>query len=114
MDAALRDRFPRVIEMTYLPADDEAALLAERTGIDLANAGRLVEIAERTRSGSGGCVFSAPISTRQLLAAAADFVMAGPASLAFTIGNQFTAEGGPESERASIMSLLVGKFGPLA
>lgn len=114
MDAALRDRFPRVLEFTYLPADDEAALMVQRTGIDRDTADRLVEIAERTRATQGGIsAFSVTLSTRQLLAAAADYVLAGPSSLPFTIGNLFPSEGGNESERAQVMALVVGKFGPL-
>lgn len=114
MDAALRDRFPRVVEMTYLPADEEAALLVERTGVAPDVAARLVDIAGRTRDASGnGGTFTHPLSTRQLLAAAADFRMTGPASLVFTVANLYPSEGGSESERAGIVSLLIGKFGPL-
>lgn len=115
MDAALRDRFPRVIEMTYLRAADEARLLVDRTGIDLPTAQRLVEIADKTRTAPGGCAtFSTVLSTRQLLAAASDFRLSGPASLAYTIANLYPSEGGTESERAQVTALLVGKFGALA
>jgi nitric oxide reductase NorQ protein len=114
MDAALRDRFPRVVEMTYLPSDEETALLVERTGVAPDVAARLVDIAGRTRDASGnGGTFTHPLSTRQLLAAAADFRMTGPASLVFTVANLYPSEGGSESERAGIVSLLIGKFGPL-
>ena len=116
MDAALRDRFPRVVEMTYLAAADEARLLRDRTGIDSETAERLVEIGNKTRAaGPGGVTpFTTVLSTRQLLAAAADYRLAGPGSLTYTVANLFTAEGGNESERAGITALLVGKFGPLA
>jgi nitric oxide reductase NorQ protein len=115
MDAALKDRFPRVIEMTYLPAPEETRLLVARTGIDEANAAHLVEIANRTRAAAAGVsAFGTVISTRQLLAAAADYRLTGPGSLAFTIANLYPAEGGAESERAQITALLVGRFGPLA
>jgi nitric oxide reductase NorQ protein len=114
MDAALRDRFPRVIEMTYLRPDEEAALLVARTGIDAPTAARLVEIAGKTRTTTAGvATFSTVLSTRQLLAAAADFRLAGPPSLAYTVANLYPAEGGNESERAQVTALLVGKFGPL-
>lgn len=115
MDAALRDRFPRVLEFTYLPEPEEVSLLVARTGVGRVDAERLVEIATRTRSTTAGVSpFSVTLSTRQLLAAAADLVTAGYASLAFTIGNLYPTEGGSESERAQIMSLLVGKFGAIA
>jgi nitric oxide reductase NorQ protein len=112
MDAALRDRFPRVLEFTYLPEKDEATLLVQRTGIAREVAERLVDIATRTRSTQAGISpFSVTLSTRQLLAAAADYVLAGPASLPFTIGNLYPTEGGSESDRAQSMALVVGKFG---
>jgi nitric oxide reductase NorQ protein len=112
MDAALRDRFPRVLEFTYLPEREESALLVQRTGVALDVAERLVDIATRTRATQAGVSqFSVTLSTRQLLAAAADYAMAGSASLPFTIGNLYPTEGGTESERAQIMALVVGKFG---
>ena len=116
MDAALRDRFPRVVEMTYLAPADEARLLVDRTGIDTPTAARLVEIAGKTRAiGAGGVSpFSTVLSTRQLLAAAADYRLSGPGSLTYTVANLYPAEGGTESERAAVTALLVGKFGPLA
>ena len=116
MDAALRDRFPRVVEMTYLAPADEARLLVDRTGIDAPTAARLVEIAGKTRAiGAGGVSpFSTVLSTRQLLAAAADYRLSGPGSLTYTVANLYPAEGGTESERAAVTALLVGKFGPLA
>lgn len=116
MDAALRDRFPRVVEMTYLAPADEARLLVDRTGLDAPTAARLVEIAGKTRAiGAGGVSpFSTVLSTRQLLAAAADYRLSGPGSLTYTVANLYPTEGGTESERAAITALLVGKFGPLA
>jgi hypothetical protein len=114
MDAALRDRFPRVLEFTYLAENEEADLLVSRTGISRDSALRLVEIAARTRTTSAGISpFSVTLSTRQLIAAASDLVLAGPASLAFTLGNLYPSEGGTESERAQIMALVVGKFGAI-
>jgi nitric oxide reductase NorQ protein len=115
MDAALRDRFPRVVEMTYLAPADEARLLEARTGVDTVTAQRLVEIAGKTRTSAAGVsAFSVVLSTRQLLAAAADFRLSGPGSLTYTVANLYPAEGGTESERAAITALLVGKFGSLA
>lgn len=117
LDAALRDRFPRVVEFTYLTAREEAALLVDRTGIDPENAARLVELASKTRAthGSTGLAqFGTALSTRQLLAAAADLKTAGIGSLAYTVANLFPADGGAESERAQIVALLVGKFGAAA
>lgn len=116
LDAALRDRFPRVVEMNYLQEAEEALLLVARTGLDMDNASRLVEIAHKTRRTVGATgiqQFGTALSTRQLLAAADDLKRCGPSSLAFTIANLYSAEGGAESERAAIVALLVGKFGAL-
>ncbi|NBX37763.1 MAG: AAA family ATPase, partial [Planctomycetes bacterium] len=85
LDAALRDRFPRVVEFDYLAPAEEASLLVARTGIDAENADRLVAIASKTRKTHGGTgiqQFGTAISTRQLLAAADDLKRSGPSSLA--------------------------------
>ena len=113
MDAALRDRFPRVIEMTYLPMTDEVNLLVQRTGVDADIARKLVEVAAKTRAVVGGSIsaFGTVLSTRQLLAAAADYRLSGRHSLTYTIANLYSAEGGNESERAAITALIMGKFG---
>ena len=113
MDAALRDRFPRVIEMTYLPMNDEVNLLVQRTGVDADIARKLVEVAAKTRAVVGGSIsaFGTVLSTRQLLAAAADYRLSGRHSLTYTIANLYSAEGGNESERAAITALIMGKFG---
>ena len=113
MDAALRDRFPRVIEMTYLPMNDEINLLVQRTGVDSDIARKLVEVAAKTRAVVGGSIsaFGTVLSTRQLLAAAADYRLSGRHSLTYTIANLYSAEGGNESERAAITALIMGKFG---
>jgi nitric oxide reductase NorQ protein len=113
MDAALRDRFPRVIEMTYLGMNDEVNLLVQRTGVDSDIARKLVEIAGKTRAVVGGSIsaFGTVLSTRQLLAAAADYRLSGRHSLTYTIANLYSSEGGNESERAAITALIMGKFG---
>ena len=113
MDAALRDRFPRVIEMTYLPMNDEVNLLVQRTGVDADIARKLVEVAAKTRAVVGGSIsaFGTVLSTRQLLAAAADYRLSGRHSLTYTIANLYSSEGGNESERAAITALIMGKFG---
>jgi MoxR-like ATPase len=111
LDAALQDRFTRVVEMDYLPPDKEAALLVSRSGISPIWAQGLVEVASRTRQVSGGLTpFSTVISTRQLIGAAMDLHNIGLPSLALTIGNLFSAEGGGDSERSKVMNLIVGKF----
>jgi nitric oxide reductase NorQ protein len=111
LDAALQDRFTRVVEMDYLPPDKEAALLVARTGISRIWAQGLVEVATRTRQQVGGLTpFSTVLSTRQLIGAAHDLHNIGLPSLALTIGNLFSNDGGGDSERSKIMNLVVGKF----
>lgn len=112
-DVAMRDRWSRIVEVTYLPREKEIALLVSRTGIDKENAKRLVEIAGQIRKKSTGIgsQFSTGFSTRQLIAVAKDFVIDGVDSLTFTMTNLFSAEGGTNSERASVLQLIQGKFG---
>jgi len=113
IDVALKDRFPRVIEVKYLETDKEIELLVKRTGIDEEDAKNLVHIGNQIREKSSGISssFSHTMSTRQLIAAAEDFVDGGVDSLTFTITNLFSPEGGTSSERASVLQLIQGKFG---
>ena len=113
IDVALKDRFPRIIEVKYLERDKEVELLIARTGIDKEDASNLVEIASQIRQKSTGLSssFTNSMSTRQLIAAAEDFIDGGVDSLTFTITNCFSPEGGTSSERASVLQLIQGKFG---
>lgn len=113
-DIALRDRLgQRIVEVTYLPKDREVKVLVDRTGIDARKAASLVDIANqiRVKSSGLGSSFSDGFSTRQLIAAAEDFVVGGVSSLTFTMSNLFSAEGGTNSERATVLQLIQGKFG---
>jgi len=112
-DLAVRDRFPRVVEVQYLKKDKEIELLTTRTNIGKADAEKLVDIANaiRKKSVGVGSTFSGGFSTRQLLAVAEDFTIDGPDSLDFTLTNLFSAEGGTNSERAAALQLVQGKFG---
>jgi nitric oxide reductase NorQ protein len=115
LDFAIADRFPRVIEMSFLKPDDEQNLLVKRTGVDEKIAKDLVEIANliRTKSRGLSSQFSKSVSTRQLLAAAHDFRVGGPTTLVFTVVNHFTSEGGTESERYAVLQMIQGKFGAI-
>jgi len=113
LDMALGDRFPRVVELTYLPEADEAGLLMRRTGLNSDIATRLVQTANKVRADATGinATMSKAISTRQLLAAAHDFVLGGVDTLTFTIINHFSPDGDNDSERAKVTAIIQGKFG---
>jgi hypothetical protein len=113
LDMALGDRFPRVVELTYLPEADEVSLLVRRTGVNSDIAARLVQTANKVRADSTGinATMSKAISTRQLLAAAADFVLGGVDTLTFTLINHFSPDGDSDSERAKVTAIIQGKFG---
>ena len=113
IDAAMKDRWSRIVEVTYLPAAKEIDVLMARSGIDKKNAKSLVDIANQIRKKATGLssTYSDGFSTRQLIAAAEDFVIDGVDSLTFTMTNLFSADGGTNSERAAILQLIQGKFG---
>jgi len=103
VDLALRDRFSRVVEVTYLPTPKEAALLSRRTGLKLDSCTALATIAHNTR---GKASTHEPISTRELLAAASDIAKYGEQSLRYTILSKIE----DHSKRAAMATLLAGKF----
>jgi hypothetical protein len=115
IDRALRDRFPRRLELTYLGEKDEIKLLVNRIGIEKEIASLLVQMANKIRQDSTGLSASLTesVSTRQLLAAAYDFMIGGVETLQFTISNHFSPDGDDESERVKVQNIIQGKFGHL-
>ena len=115
LDRAIRDRFPRVIEMSYLAEKDEIDLLKRRVGIDDDIATRLVGMANKIRQDSTGlaATLTESLSTRQLIAAAHDFAIGGVDTLTFTVSNHFSPDGDDESERVRVQSIIQGKFGDI-
>lgn len=115
LDRAIRDRFPRAVELTYLGETDEVKLLVSRTGINKDVASRLVQMANKIRQDATGlsATLTESLSTRQLIAAAHDFVLGGVDTLQFTITNHFSPEGEDDSERVKVQSIIQGKFGDL-
>jgi MoxR-like ATPase len=103
VDLALRDRFSRVIEVSYLPTPKESELLTRRTSLPLTASTALATIAANTRGKNSG---HEPISTRELLAAASDIVKFGEQSLRYTILSKID----DHSKRAAMATLLAGKF----
>jgi MoxR-like ATPase len=115
LDRAIRDRFPRVIEMSYLGEQDEIKLLMRRVGINEDIATRLVGMANKIRQDSSGlaATLTESLSTRQLIAAAHDFAIGGVDTLTFTVSNHFSPDGDDESERVRVQSIIQGKFGDI-
>lgn len=115
LDRAFRDRFPRVVELTYLGEKDEIKLLVNRVGIGEDLATRLVQMANKIRQDATGlsATLTESISTRQLLAAACDFAIGGVETLQFTISNHFSPDGDDDSERVRVQNIIQGKFGDL-
>jgi nitric oxide reductase NorQ protein len=113
LDRALRGRFSNVVELTYLSKPDEVNLLVQRTGIDVENATKLVEIADTIRLKAKGInsIYTHVLSTRELLNAAKKFVMGGIKTLRFTVLNHFDGSNGADSERGHVLKMLEGKLG---
>jgi len=103
IDAALDERFGRMIEMTYLSHKEEANLLQRRTGITEDHALALSEVAQKTRQSTSTVK---PISTRRLLSAAADLSRYGESSLEYTLLTACI----DLQERSALAALLMGKF----
>lgn len=112
LDKALKDRFATVVEVDYLPAKEESALLCQRVkGLTKTDSNGLVSVANQTRKlDSGANALSGAISTRQLLNAARFLVTGGKATLIATIANHYP-NNGSGSERERVLALLTGKFG---
>jgi len=115
LDRAIRDRFPRVVELTYLGEADEINLLVKRVGVNEDIASRLVGMANKIRQDACGLAASLTesMSTRQLIAAAHDFAIGGLDTLTFTISNHFSSDGDDDSERVRVQNIIQGKFGDL-
>ena len=119
LDAAFKDRLSTRVEVTYLPPETEANLLVQRTKISKPDALRLVEIANITRTLSESEEADAldhALSTRALIESAHMLACGGPRAkktLLFTIANHYPAHGGESSQRAKVLSLIIGKFGDL-
>lgn len=113
IDAALTDRFSRRIEVDYLKPSDESKVLQSRTGIPKDDADKLVDLALtiRKKAVGVGATLTKTVSTRQLIAAASDFVALGAEGLAYNLTNHYAAEGGETGERAQLLQMVQGKFG---
>lgn len=103
IDSAIRNRFSRVIEVSYLNDTPETNLLVRRTGISTEHASSLVAVANTTRSKTSAIE---AISTRELLAVAYDLRHFGEQSMRYTMLSKVE----DPAQRAALATLLAGKF----
>lgn len=116
LDFANADRLGTLIEVTYLPENEETKLLHTRTGLDMDSCRKLCGVAANVRKkavSDSSDSFSKAISTRMLLNAAEKMHLSGPKTLRYTLLSHFSQEGGEQSERGQLFKLLTGKFGPV-
>lgn len=116
LDLAQADRLSTKIECTYLPEKEESNLISQRTGLPKGDAQKLVQVANHVRRkfmADSGDSFTQSISTRMLLNAAQKMHLAGPKTMRYTLLSHFSDDGKEQSERAQLLKLLTGKFGPV-
>lgn len=116
LDFANADRLSTLIEVNYLPEEEESKLLHARTKLDLDSCKKLCAVAATVRkkaASDSADSFSKGISTRILLNAAEKMHLSGPKTLRYTLLSHFSQEGGEQSERGQLFKLLTGKFGPV-
>lgn len=80
---ALQDRFAYLVPLDYLPEAREAAVLMNRTGINLDAARAMVSFATTTRKGAATGQLTAGCSLRRLMAWATGCVAGVPSGVAF-------------------------------
>lgn len=111
MDDALEGRFGFRMERSWPPLAQETKILTERTGIDERDAKTLVTIADETRKKLKNDDLPFPVSTRDLLNAAA-LVAAGmtvPQAAGWTFIKFYDDTGGTGSPRVMVSQIVQGK-----
>lgn len=120
LDDAMEDRFMFSLKVDYLPFDIEWKILTNRTGIDEQNAKKLAQFAKdvRIKCNDISQAIDKPISTRQLINAGLlmkEFIQnkKNPIlALEYTIMNNYSMEGGPQSSYSQVKLLVQGIFDP--
>lgn len=111
LDSALSDRFGGIVECSFLPPDDEAALLIQRHKINSDVAKKLVKIANMVRDENQTTgKLTETISTRVLLDVAQLYGAMKETAFRFTVLPKFSDEGGKQSERAQVLGFIQGQF----
>jgi hypothetical protein len=116
LDLAQADRLCTKIECSYLVEKDEVKLVNKRTNLPIEECKKLVQVANHVRRkfmSDSSESFSQNISTRMLLNAGQKMHLAGPKTLRYTLLSHFNEDGKEQSERAQLLKLLTGKFGPV-
>ena len=116
LDLAQADRLCTKIECSYLVEKDEVKLVNKRTNLPIEDCKKLVQVANHVRRkfmSDSSESFSQNISTRMLLNAGQKMHLAGPKTLRYTLLSHFNEDGKEQSERAQLLKLLTGKFGPV-
>lgn len=108
IDRAFKSRWHSVIEVDYLPKEEEAQLLMQRTGIDAAMATKLAEFAKVVREMWKSEEVSTGVDTRQMLVTASNILdgMTMARALEFTVTPFFDPSGGASSERAKVKQVV--------
>lgn len=118
LDSAIEDRFGFRVDLDFLPAEQEAAVIVAKTGVDRAVADRLARLGRDVRRKARGAsaTLSKAISTRQLLHTATLMKELGKKNvpitkaLEFTVIPYYSKEGGTESERSQVLQIVQGIF----
>lgn len=110
VDPALMTRSV-VVEFDYMDPRSEQTLLEQRTGVDAEVAKALVALASDTRTLAKSDPDMAPVSTRELLAAADLHAKGCPLDLAVQVGiiNGAPDDGGVDSIRQKVVNIWGGK-----
>lgn len=110
MDEALVNRFDS-IELDYLSADNEAALLTKVTGIKPASARIIADVCQDVRRKFSESKVSRPLSTRQSILAAENVADGWDLRQAMVIAFEhlFDGTGGSSSERAVVHAVICSK-----
>lgn len=111
LDEAVRTRISAWVPVEHLGEDDERGLLARRVqGLSETDAANLAALGRLVREAAASTQQHPPVSTRQLLAAAAMTVHGLPIRTAveYAVLNGYSDEGGERSERQKVRVHVAG------
>lgn len=111
-NTAFLDRFSFTLRFEYLPAADETALIAKRTGLSYAATEHLVRFVSVAREKAKAGILTQPPSLRQLFAWARAVKRGVPVRTAFNnaIVNKFPSDCAPELEAVFLSQINLETF----